>query len=74
MVQLQELPKSTTVLEDWLWDYMTGKVTQPMVDRIARNLTPVLRGKCASEFGEEIAEKIQTLSAKEFSDWVISKS
>jgi len=74
VVQLQELPRGANELEDWLWDYMVGRITQPMVERVARNLGHVLRGKFTTDLGEEIAKNIQEMSAKEFSDWVVAKS
>jgi len=72
MVKLNELPEDSLELEDWLWDYMTGKVTQPMVEKLAMQLERVIDGGTTSEFGREAAEKIQALSAADFSAWVVA--
>jgi len=73
MADLNEMPKGSYELENWLNKYLVGRFTDKMTEHLSFHLSRVLRGKRTSEFGHEVAEKIQALGREEFSTWVVDE-
>lgn len=73
MANLNKLPLDSYEREAWLENYLVGRITNSMVEKLNLHLGRVIRGRATSPFGREAAENLQAMSREEFSAWVIRK-